>query len=263
MKKGSILLASIICIALLTWFTGLLTLSYHCSVLSIAFIAEYLTPGKYTAQSIDYAWHQWWLIGQAARWIQYQHDLSLQQTTQDYAIFIGAGLAVGVFLFIPWQVVRLKASTVHGSAHWATLREARPFLQSGRKKTESCIPLGTYKGHSLSLKEKTIEEHILLVGSSGKGKTAGVIVPGILHERGNRSLVMMDPKLELVKLTARAVAQYLDVRLFAPLEPEKSQKYNPLAHIQTKKMLKPLRNVGYPIRAVVIATRFGTVVQRH
>ncbi len=93
--------------------------------------------------------------------------------------------------------------------------------------------MGRYKGHALTLKEKQLEEHVLIVGPTGKGKTAGLIAPGILSEHGSRSLVIIDPKQELVRLTAGAVAQHLRVKLFAPTQPERSQQYNPLTFIKS------------------------------
>jgi type IV secretion system protein VirD4 len=226
--------ALFLCLGFFAWFTGLITTGYHAGVLCIAFIATFLTV-KNAPQNISLAWSQWWNIGLAARWTFYQHHQALQTTTQAYALLLGMGLLVLVYNIVPWKRLTLKASAAHGTAHWASEQEARPFfaLKGKRARQESQLPLGYYKGHALTLKEKQLEEHVLLVGPSGKGKTAGIITPGILSEQGRRSLVIIDPKQELVRLTAGAVAQHMQVWLFAPTRPERSQQYNPLAFIHT------------------------------
>src|SRR5579884_2613234 len=161
MRKLTVIFACIVGIALLAWLTGLISLGYHCLVLCLAFLAEYLTPQHTPVPPIDRAWHAWWQIGVAARWAYYQHDRALQQSTQDDAVLIGVGFVLVLFLFIPWKSVRLKASSVHGTAHWATWSEARAFFAPllGRARHESSLPLGRYKGRSLALKEKQLEEH--------------------------------------------------------------------------------------------------------
>jgi type IV secretion system protein VirD4 len=198
-------------------------------------VADYLTPRHLAKTTIETAWTQWWKPGLAARWTVYQQNHALQTLTQAYALLIGMGAIAAVYTLFPWQRLTLKASAAHGTAHWATANEAQPFfaLRGKRAQQESQVPLGTYRHHQLTLKEKQLEEHVLIVGPSGKGKTAGVIVPGILSERGRRSLVIIDPKQEIVRLTAGAVTQHMQVQLFAPTQPERSQRYNPLAFIHS------------------------------
>lgn len=234
--KKSVLIPAVVLIAgLLVWLTGLATLIYHVLTLCLAFVAEDITPKHVASEPISVAWAQWWKSGLSARWTAYQHDQHLQTLTKAYAILLGMGLLAVMYKLFPWQKVNLKVSAAHGTAHWATMQEAQPFfsLRGKRAQQESQLPLGTYRGYQLTLKEKQLEEHVLIVGPSGKGKTAGVIVPGILSERGRRSLVIIDPKQELVRLTAGAVEQHMSVQLFAPTQPEHSQRYNPLAFINS------------------------------
>ncbi|GHO89423.1 VirD4-like conjugal transfer protein, CD1115 family [Dictyobacter formicarum] len=235
MIRRLLLIACLVLAGMILWFSGVWLRGYHIAILALAFLADYLTPEKYHAMAIDQAWHNWWQIGDEQRWNLYLHDSTLQHVTVAYAQFAGmVVILAGAFLF-PWRTMKLKASTVHGSAHWATLKEARILLKDHGKKAamQSQLPLGIYKDQQLALKEKQLEEHVLIVGPSGKGKTAGVIAPGILSERGNRSLVIIDPKQELVRLTAGAVSQSMQVWLFAPTQPEHSHHYNPLTHIST------------------------------
>jgi type IV secretion system protein VirD4 len=234
-KRWLFIFAALACLGLLAWLTGGLLVLFHAIVLSIAFLADYLTPQHLAKTALATAWEAWWKPGIATRWSMYQHNHPLQTLTQAYAVLIGLGLFAVIFKLVPWQRVTLKASAAHGTAHWATLKEAEPFfaLRGTAAQQESQLPLGTYRKRPLILKEKQLEEHVLIVGPSGKGKTAGVIVPGILSEQGRRSLVMIDPKQEIVRLTAGAVTRHMRIQLFAPTQPERSQRYNPLAFIHS------------------------------
>lgn len=234
-KKLFILAGSVLSLSLVVWLTGLAELAFHVVTLCLAFVAQDITPQHLATKPLSTLWAQWWEPGIAARWAVYQHDQHVQTLTRAYALLLGMGLLAGMYKLVPWHTMHLKASAAHGTAHWASVKEAQPFfaLRGKRAREESQLPLGTYQGHTLTLKEKQLEEHVLIVGPSGKGKTAGVIVPGILSERGKRSQVIIDPKQEIVRLTAGAVARHMQVRLFAPTQPERSQRYNPLAFIHT------------------------------
>src|SRR5882672_5028078 len=126
MKKLMMVLVVLSSIVAAAWYTGFLLRGYHALILCIAFLADYLTPRMYTAYSLDQAWAHWWKIGDAARYSAYQHDPSLQRATGAYATLFGIGLVVLLYLVVPWKTMRLKPSKVHGSAHFASLREARP-----------------------------------------------------------------------------------------------------------------------------------------
>ena len=234
-KKILLIPAAMFMLGMVIWVTGLATLTYHFLTLCLAFVAQDITPQHLATEPISAAWAQWWQPGITARWTVYQRDQHLQTLTRAYALLLGMGLIAAVYTLVPWRTLHLKASAAHGTAHWATAKEAQPFfaLRGKRAREESQLPLGTYQGHALTLKEKQLEEHVLIVGPSGKGKTAGVIVPGILSEQGRRSLVIIDPKQELVRLTTGAVAQHMQVQLFAPTQPARSQRYNPLAFIHS------------------------------
>lgn len=53
LKKLAIAVTILLTIGLIAWFTGLVMLVYHAGVLSIAFLADYLTPNHYTREGID------------------------------------------------------------------------------------------------------------------------------------------------------------------------------------------------------------------
>src|SRR5215469_4719906 len=60
-----------------------------------------------------------------------------------------------------------------------------------------------------------------------------LIIPGLLSERGHRSVFCIDPKGELIARTSGALARDHDVWIFAPDDPRISRHFNPLTHITT------------------------------
>ena len=131
-----------------------------------------------------------------------------------------------------------RHTTAHGSAHYATRREIRPFLHHTflsrrRESTPSLLVLGKYHRQVISLTEHQQESNTLLTASIGAGKSSKVIIPNLLLEKGNRSLFISDVKGELTRLTSGAVARYHEIWVFAPMTPTQSASYNPLSFIQT------------------------------
>jgi type IV secretory pathway TraG/TraD family ATPase VirD4 len=61
---------------------------------------------------------------------------------------------------------------------------------------------------------------VLVCAPPGSGKSSGLIIPNILAERGTRSLVIVDPKSELLGLTCGAVSRHSDVWTVIFLDPD-------------------------------------------
>jgi type IV secretory pathway TraG/TraD family ATPase VirD4 len=85
----------------------------------------------------------------------------------------------------------------------------------------------------IRLKERQQENHVLLIAPSGRGKTSGVIIPSLLTERGNRSLVINDTKGELIEKMYSYLSVHHRALKLTPARPEISDRYNPLAHVET------------------------------
>jgi type IV secretion system protein VirD4 len=134
---------------------------------------------------------------------------------------------IGMLLFF-----RSFRSATHGSAHFATLDEMKGAgLAHPLQGTRNCLEIGTYFHSRVGITEQQQESHVLVVAPSGKGKTSGIIVPALLNENGERSLVINDVKGELIATCAGALSQYYRVQIFAPNHPQHSHFYNPLAHL--------------------------------
>ena len=167
-------------------------------------------------------------------------NIVLQRLNIAKSVPLWVAIAIFCLLWIMLEidVRRQKHTNAHGSAHYATQKEARSFLHHTflrRRKTDksSLLVLGKYKGKVISLTEKQQESNVLLTASIGAGKSSRVIIPNLLREQGARSLFISDVKGELSRLTSGAVARYHEVWIFAPMSPKESVSYNPLSFIQT------------------------------
>ncbi|EFH79654.1 type IV secretory system conjugative DNA transfer family protein [Ktedonobacter racemifer] len=173
--------------------------------------------------------------------------------SHNWSLWFGIGIAlIGLVVLIPFLLVqrgglRGGKTDSHGSAHFARSGDIKPLLTSTRwqerrkrKRAEvagvpapSNLVLGTFQGKAVVLDEETLETHVLMIAPTGAGKTSRVILPGLLREEGRRSLFVIDPKQELVRKSAGYIAQHHEVWMFAPTDPTRSHRYNPLAYIET------------------------------
>lgn len=143
--------------------------------------------------------------------------------------------------------ISLPKRTTYGSSHYATWREAWPYLKrrlgpvKSRKRRPTTKPVppasrfvvGRYRWQRVALTEKQQEEQLMIIGTNGAGKSSQLLIPNLLREQGSRSLFIADLKNELFSVTAGAVARYHQVWLFAPTRSNSSHGYNPLAHIRS------------------------------
>ena len=139
----------------------------------------------------------------------------------------------GIWFLLMLRVMRGRArpGTSHGSARWAhraELRRMRP------RRGCADLTVGKISRTLVAIPEHDQYEHVLLVAPTGAGKTSGVILPNLLAEPGTRSLVITDPKRELLRKSSSALrARYGEARVWALdfLDPALSRGYNPLAYV--------------------------------
>lgn len=136
------------------------------------------------------------------------------------------------FLVMVWCV--RKPPRARGSAHWATGAEMSSYVLPRQRAEGSFLELGRYRWRRIGLTEEQQEGHLLILAPTGQGKSSRFIIPALLQERGDRSLFIIDPKSELVPITAGAVARHHRCWVFAPEDAEHSHTYNPLAYIRTQ-----------------------------
>jgi len=130
-----------------------------------------------------------------------------------------------------------KHSDVHGTARFATEAEIRAggLLPRKGKPPNSGIIVGgwTHKNGALSYLTHTGKTHVLCLGPTRSGKTAGCLTPTLLTWPG--SAVVYDPKGELYAQTAgwRRKEAGNTVLRFAPAEAENTVFWNPLDRVRT------------------------------
>jgi len=137
------------------------------------------------------------------------------------------GWRVGWFMMT--RPGRIAVGTTHGDAHLATHRELRALRDRGGP-----LLLGRQgrRGGRVCLDPAMQALNTLIVGPPGSGKSAGVIIPNVLRERGDRSLVLTDLKGELLRLCGRVLRRTHTVWAVNFLDPH-AMGYNPLAGCAT------------------------------
>ncbi len=142
---------------------------------------------------------------------------------------VGRGLWFALMLLMMRR--RGRPGTSHGSARWANAAElAHLRPRPGR----ADLVVGRIGRQLVAIPEHDQYEHLLLVAPTGAGKTSGVVLPNLLTEPKTRSLVITDPKRELLRQSTPAVrARYGAENVWALdfLDPALSRGYNPLAYV--------------------------------
>ncbi len=209
-----------------------------------------LTPVDTAGPSADgaVAAHQtgvgeWFGQPVAARWQQYlrpDHARVRLLTRIELAVFAVGLIALflrtigrGLWFLLMLLMMRRQGRpcTSHGSARWASDAE-RAALRP--RPGHADLVVGRIGQRRIAIPERDQYEHLLLVAPTGAGKTSGVILPNLLSEPGTRSLIITDPKRELLRKSTPAVrARYGQENVWALdfLDPALSRGYNPLAYV--------------------------------
>jgi len=123
-----------------------------------------------------------------------------------------------------WSLQRqLLRPGVLGGARRARGRDLRA-LRAGRRPAAS-VQLGTHRRRSILLPG---EEHLLVLGPTGAGKSSALAIPAILEWPG--PVVVTDPKGELLAATLAARRGRGEVAVFAPLM-QPSDRWNPISAV--------------------------------
>ena len=149
----------------------------------------------------------------------------------NFPLILVLGTAIIIIGSNVGKLLPKKASTSHGSAHFASRWELRKYLKSMDKPIEpGCVRTGIYREswrptHKyFELPRKIVTRHILVVGPSGAGKSTAIYLPNCHYNKG-ASFLCTDPKSELWNQTSGH--QDNPVR-FAPMEPDSSMGFNPI-----------------------------------
>lgn len=96
--------------------------------------------------------------------------------------------------------------------------------------------------HSLTIKESF--SNMLVIGGTGSGKSAGILIPGIFKMAGHSSLIIHDPSTELIRACGPHLKKcncIIDSLNYA--DPSTSIFYNPLLRTKTVSDLKKLAKI--------------------
>ncbi len=186
---------------------------------------------------------EWFGQPVAARWAIYNRPdhARVRLVTHSELAILAVGLIAlflrtvgrGLWFLLMLLVMRRRGrpGTSHGSARWASDAERAAL----RPRTgHADLVVGRIGRHLVSVHERDQYEHLLLVAPTGAGKTSGVILPNLLTEPKTRSLVITDPKRELLRKSTPAMrARYgaENVWTLDFLDPALSRGYNPLAYV--------------------------------
>jgi len=189
------------------------------------------SAGEWFGQSVEVRW-QWYEAPPQAR---------VRLLTHAELAVLGVGLLAvlagtvgrGLWFLLMLAVMRRRAQpgTSHGSARWASGAELAALRP---RPGHADLVLGRVGRQLVALPERDQYEHLLLVAPTGAGKTSGVILPNLLAEPGTRSLVITDPKRELLrKSTPALLHRYPKANVWTLdfLDPALSRGYNPLAYV--------------------------------
>lgn len=102
---------------------------------------------------------------------------------------------------------------------------------------------GLIIGKKFRLSAKKCFEHVVCVGPTGSGKSASFFIPNLLALPEDASVVVTDPKGELLEKTGQhALDRGKNILVFAPYR-QNSMKYNPLALTRNDSEVRELAQI--------------------
>ena len=127
-----------------------------------------------------------------------------------------------------------RRSAEHGSAKWGDVFQIAKRYQDKKKHPKENLILTQHFQMGMDGHKHKRNTNVLVIGGSGAGKSRSYAIPNALN-CGNCSLVICDPKSEILRKTGGALkANGYEVRVFDLLSPDASF-CNPLAYVRDDK----------------------------
>lgn len=146
-------------------------------------------------------------------------------------------LVIFVGLYIYYLIKNRKKyeyeGTENGSSDWSKGGEEFNKFPDGSEilNKKNGFILSRYHYLGTDVRKVKVNKNILVFGGSGTGKSACFVKPNILQKLG--SYVITDPKGELYRETSNYLkANGYKVKVLNLVDPDYSDRYNPLAHIK-------------------------------
>lgn len=153
---------------------------------------------------------------------------------------LAVGLACAAGVWLCWArrlslAGEHRSGEEHGSARWASPREARTFADRRDPANNIILTRRVSLAMSRADHDPRFERNrnVLVIGGSGSGKTRSYVIPNVLQM--NASLLVTDPKgtLEAELGPALRAAGY-EVARIDTVDFGRSARYNPLAYVRTQ-----------------------------
>ncbi|MGJ8756127.1 type IV secretory system conjugative DNA transfer family protein [Clostridium botulinum] len=114
-----------------------------------------------------------------------------------------------------------------------------------KEELENLLGKGLTIAKDIELSQKSSFEGVNIIGPTGSGKTTSFFFPNLLSNKLKGSIVVTDPKGELYEKTSYFQKKVCkrNVILFAPLQPDVSEKYNPLEQCKDTTDVMQLANL--------------------
>lgn len=146
------------------------------------------------------------------------------------------GRALGAILAGLLRLLHFPSAreSLHGTARWMGWWERRRFLSPRHT--------GLLLGPRHRLSQEDSFKNLVLVASTGSGKTSRFVVPNLLRLHG--SVVVTDPSGELFRLTSgHLAARGYHIQVLAPADPGHSLRFNPLLRFRSQQELRRLATI--------------------
>lgn len=161
-------------------------------------------------------------------------------------IFTLFALGIYVLLKITSKKRLHRKGVEHGSARWATEKEAKALADKPPKpkkgepvkpkqpfETDNNILLTQQVRMSLNTRQHRENLNVLVIGGSGSGKSRFYVKPNIMQL--NTSYVVTDPKGELLRSCGRLLKKSgYEIRVFNLIDMSHSNNYNPFNYVYDK-----------------------------
>ena len=148
-------------------------------------------------------------------------------------LFFTLGYGIAALMIVSGRK-NTRRGVEHGSAKWGDVFQIVKKYRDKKNPKENLILTQHFQMGMDGHKHKR-NTNVLVIGGSGAGKSRSYAIPNALN-CGNCSLVICDPKSEILRKTGGALkANGYEVRVFDLLNPDASFCYNPLAYVRDDK----------------------------
>ena len=164
-------------------------------------------------------------------WLDLYHPFHLSTNHTDLLCGIAA-MGVGLLIWAYKYTARLnlRSGEEHGSAHWGTPKDIRPFIDPVESHN---IRFTATERLSIDTRRTLRNLNALLLGSSGSGKTRYYVKPNLLSVDMNWAVT--DPKGELKRDTEHAMRDRgYQVNTLDLIHLDRSDQFNPMRYIDSK-----------------------------